>query len=208
MSYTKEQIASLNRLRLTQRRNSGNIFPMRTFIGAVLVVAGLIGFANFVRLEVVSKYNYEKSYSQLWNLADKSSTIPAKEGYINQYVKALRAGQTNGAFAEYDAIWLKTPDNNFELNLKAVETLAQRLKEIQNMDPKSFEYNTAIQQITAQEQGEAQAMLSVIHGCYDLANYPLKWGWIGAVNLCGSIGAFALGILLAFWRQISDALMF
>lgn len=49
------------------------------------------------------------------------------------------------------------------------------------MKPSSFEYNTAIQQITAQEQGDSKAMMGVISGCYELAGYPAVWKWIGGI---------------------------
>lgn len=44
------------------------------------------------------------------------------------------------------------------------------------MDANSFQYNTAIQQITQQEQGEAIDMLSVFQGCWYKENYILLWG--------------------------------
>lgn len=181
---------------------------MRRTIGAILIVLGLILFVNQVRLEIVSKYAYEKTYGNLWSLADKSSTIPAKQDYINKFVTVLKAGKEKGDFSDYNAMWLKTPDNQFDANLKALETLAGRLKEIQNMDPTSFQYNTAIQQITAQEQGEAHALMGVFSGCYFMASWFLVWGWVGAVMMIGSIVVFLVGILVAFWEEISDAFMF
>lgn len=144
--------------------------------GIILIVLGVLLLANQIRVSILSDYNYEKNYTQLWELADKSSTIPAKEKYIVTFVETLKHGKSEGQFADNDAIWLKTPNNNFDANLAAVETLAQRLKEIQTMDPKTFEYNTAIQQITAQEQGQASHLMSVFKGCYLLQNYPIVWG--------------------------------
>lgn len=142
----------------------------------------LIFLALLIFLEVRANFTWKRDYHQLWSLADKSSTIPAKQQYINKFVETLKAGKERGRFADNDAIFLKTPDNAFDSNLKAVETLAQRLTEIQGMNPNSFEYNTAIQQITAQEQGEAHKLIDVLKGCYVLENYPLVWGWIGAIG--------------------------
>jgi hypothetical protein len=79
--------------------------------------------------------------------------------------------------------WLTTPNNELARNVDALRTLMQRLEQIQKMDPASFQYNTAIQQITEQEQGQAGAMLGVIRGCYDLQNYTMVWGWIFAVAI-------------------------
>lgn len=142
--------------------------------------------------QVVSTYRFEKNYSQLWELADKSSTIPAKQQYISKFVSALEAGYANGEFSRHDAIWLTTPNNSFEANLTALKSLASRLEEIQGMNPSSFEYNTAIQQITAQEQGESRQLLNVINGCYELKNYPIIWKWIGG-TLCVVVAVLAVG---------------
>jgi hypothetical protein len=59
--------------------------------------------------------------------------------------------------------------------LEAVKTLAERLDQIKKLDPNSFEYNTAIQQITGQEQGEAEVITQNIYFSYVLKNY--KWGY-------------------------------
>lgn len=78
---------------------------------------------------------------------------------------------------------LQTSDNNFSTNVIVLGTLVDRLKEIQGMNPNSFEYNTAIQQITAQEQGEAHRMLLVFEHCWDMASYPIMWGWYNEIFL-------------------------
>ena len=44
------------------------------------------------------------------------------------------------------------------------------------MDPKTFEYNIAIQQITAQEQGDAQHLIGIIKECYFLNKNFIVWG--------------------------------
>lgn len=163
-----------------------------TLICTLLV--GIVLSVNFY-----AGYKLEKDYYQEWHLADKSSTISAKSGHINKFVLSLEQGYAKGDFAKHDAILFKTANNDFEQNLTALKTLAQRLDELEGMDPNSFQYNTAIQQITQQEQGEAQAMVSVFTGCYSLANYPLIWGWIGGTLVCiivlGYIGAFILFLI-------------
>lgn len=150
-------------------------------LGQILLVIGLAMLTYQIRTMVVANYRFERDYLSFWHLADKSSSIPAKQKHIEQFVAALEKGRTNGAFAEYNALWLKTPDNNFNFNLEAVKTLSARLSEIQEMKPSSFEYNTAIQQITAQEQGEAKAMLGIFKECYLLKGYFLIWGWVEIV---------------------------
>ena len=162
-------------------------------VSAIAVAIGIILLAGQIRNAVIANYRLEKGYMQLWQLADKSSTIPAKQKYIAQFVAALESGYAKGDFASYDAVWLETPNNSFEANLAAVKTLSARLDEIQTMKPSSFEYNTAIQQITAQEQGEAKAMMSVLDGCYTLAHYPSVWGWIGLILLAVELLLIVVG---------------
>lgn len=136
-------------------------------------------FGIQIRSLILSDYYYEKQYLNLWTLADKSSTIGEKERLINNFVAAIKNGKKKGDFTDYNALLLRTPNNNFDANLKAVQSLADRLTEIKGMDPASFQYNTAIQQITAQEQGQATNLMSVFDGCYTLANWPVVWSWIG-----------------------------
>jgi hypothetical protein len=113
-------------------------------------------------------------------------------------------GGEEGKFSSHNALFLKTDDNSFSKNLEALRTLNTRLEELSKMDPNSFQYNTAIQQITQQEQGEAGAMLNVFEGCYYLSNYPVVWGWIGCVLgvvLC-SIGFLGIFLRLAICLAI------
>lgn len=126
--------------------------------------------------QVVSKYQFEKDYGNEWGLADKSSTLTAKRQHIDKFIENLERDKSK--FATNNAIFLKTPSNNFEANLTALKTLQERLGIVEKMDPESFQYNTAIQQITQQEQGEAHEMIGVIQGCYYLNNYPMAWDWI------------------------------
>lgn len=166
---------------------------MKTFAKLLIIIA-LITWGIQGCSTVRSHYTYDAAYGNLWALADRSSTIAAKQQYIAQFSAALEAGYARGDFSRHDAIWLKTPKNSFEANLSALKTLSDRLSQIQGMNPSSFEYNTAIQQITAQEQGEASAMLETFHNCFDLANYPMAWGWISGVIAVAAVIAFSLGI--------------
>ena len=49
------------------------------------------------------------------------------------------------------------------------------------MNVQSFAYQTAIQQITQQEQGEAQYMLKVFQGSWMLIHYWYLWNWLSYV---------------------------
>lgn len=152
-------------------------------IGITAIILGVFLCVYQIQTQIRASYRLEKYYTNLWELADKSSTISAKYQYLLQFSSALQLGYNRGEFASHDAIWLQTPNNSFESNLKALTSLVERLAEIREMNPSSFEYNTAIQQITAQEQGEAGKIMAIFRGCYELASYPAIWGWIGFLLL-------------------------
>lgn len=165
------------------------------FFGIILLLVSSVFIGCQLYSQIASDYTYENHYSQYWHLADKSSTIQAKQQYIHKFVAALEEGKAKDEFASNDAKILPTPNNSFDANLQAVKSLAGRLDEIQKMSPTSFEYNTAIQQITAQEQGQATDMLHVLKGCYELGSYPIIWDWYGAVcAVCWVLG-LAFGVV-------------
>jgi len=156
-------------------------------LGIVTVITAALLFALFGLAELLARYQFERDYTNLWSLAEKSSTIPAKRDYVARFLEAIEAGNARGEFAAHNAMVLKTPDNSLRANVDALHTLATRLDEISGMDPGSFEYNTAIQQITAQEQDEAGDLMNVVWGCYVLANWPIVWKWIGGVVFVGTL---------------------
>ena len=167
-----------------------------------ITVVWAVLLALFFVCRSSAEAEYMRQYGCHWTLADKASTIVAKQDKIKAFVEALEEGRSRGAFAQNDAIIFPTPDNAMATNLEMVKTLDQRLSEIRAMDPKSFEYNTAIQQITAQEQGEAHKMISVFYGCWLLQSHLLLWDWVGntvAGVLCFVVicsPAFAFGVFL------------
>ena len=151
---------------------------MKLAISIVLTVLSLFLTILMIGKQIVTKYKYEKEYFSYWQLADKSSTIEEKSIYIDRFVIALREAKMEG---KNNALILTTPDNSFDYNFKALLSLQIRLKEIKQMDVKSFEYQTAIQQITAQEQGEAENMLNVFSGIYWQTYNFMCWEWVGIV---------------------------
>jgi hypothetical protein len=82
------------------------------------------------------------------------------------------------------------------------------LDEIQKMNVASFEYQTAIQQITAQEQGEAQAMLEVFSGIWWKNNYIFLWEWIAGLEVvfCIFLIAFGLVRMGGGWKKVNQAM--
>ena len=143
-------------------------------IGGFMVVIGIITLVFMCVSAVVTSYEYSKKVESYWMLADKSSTITEKSRNIDLFVTQFSNEKYKGA---YDAVVFKTPDNSFDANFKALTSLQLRLHEIQTMDINSFEYQTAIQQITAQEQGEARQMLQTLESIWYRVNYWYLWDW-------------------------------
>jgi hypothetical protein len=156
----------------------------------ILAVAGLI--IGLIASAVSATYQYDRDFESHWKLADRASTIVAKSKHMDDFVAALEGAKLSG---QHNAAIFKTPTNGFDENLAALKTLQGRLREVQGMDPRSFEYQTAMQQITAQEQGEAGGMLGVLEGCWWKQHHPLLWSWWGALTI---LGCFVL-VLFAVW---------
>ena len=141
-------------------------------LGKAMVCFCVVTCMMFCVLGVVSDYQYNKQIASYWHIADKCSTLSKKSEYLDKFVDALDSGNFKG---RHNSVFFKTPDNSFDNNFIAVLSLKTRLHEISKMSPISFEYQTAIQQITAQEQGEAKEMLHVFKGVWYSVNYTLLW---------------------------------
>ena len=167
-------------------------------IGIVLFIATTLLLIANVYNEIYGNYEYSKKFESSWNLADKASTIPQKAKYVDNFIQAIEGGGFTGKF---NAIFMETPDNSFDENLKAVKSLQGRLHEIYTMDVTSFQYQTAIQQITAQEQGEAKAMLHVFEGIWWKENHFWLWNWVGGINWTLAIILLFVGAII--WMEDS-----
>lgn len=170
---------------------------MQKIVGTLMLVAGVALIILMMIVGVKSSYHWNNDFEGYWNLADKASTISQKSEYIDKFVVAL---DQSGLHGTNDALFYKTQDNSFDKNFEALKSLQTRLQEIKTLDPNTFQYQTAIQQITAQEQGEAQNMLSVLHGCWEKVHYYWLWNgflvflWVAGIIL--SLGS-GLTFLLA-----------
>ena len=167
--------------------------------GIILTIVSSIVLIISITSSIIGSYKLERDYISHWNLSDKSSTIEAKSYHIDNFVNSLSNDNFEG---KHNAIILKTLDNSFDENFKALKTLQQRLYEILEMDVKTFEYQTAIQQITSQEQGEAQHMMRVIKGIWWKENYWYLWNWIGGVQ----ITLFSIMFVVGLFCWIEDYL--
>lgn len=171
-------------------------------IGIGLVLLSLMLLCQIAYKEIHSNYIYNTKYTSYWELSDRSSTIQAKQEYMNTFVDLIE--NNSNEFSEYNAVFLKTPQNKFSNNLEALKSLRQRLNDIKGMNESSFEYQTAIQQITAQEQGQAQSLLSDIEGSWYLNNYPILWGWIEGILVLGGLAFLLLGLILWFMGALEE----
>jgi hypothetical protein len=148
-------------------------------VGKILTALGVLWLIVIISTGIKASYEYSKDIECYWHLADKSSTIAEKTINIDLFVQALENSNLQG---EYNALVFKTPDNSFDNNLKALKSLQSRLHDVSNMNVSSFEYQTAIQQITGQEQGEATSMLCNLQGVWYKQHHFLLWNWVGFIN--------------------------
>jgi hypothetical protein len=160
--------------------------------GIIFFTAGVLWLIVMIICTIIGDYKYERDCESYWSLSEKASTIQQKAAYINKFVASLK---DKGMEGDYNAIFFKTPDNSFDKNFEALQSLKTRLDEIQKMNIASFEYQTAIQQITAQEQGEAQAMLDVFSGIWWKNNYIILWDWIAGIEIFCCIFMIIVGLI-------------
>lgn len=167
---------------------------MKNFIAALMVLSGIILLVFMVWQGVVGFYRYGQTISSNWSLADRASTIPQKAEYVDKFVSALR---DSGLQGRHDSLFFPMGQNSFDENFKALVSLQERLNSIKGMDENSFAYQTAIQQITEQEQGQADEMLRVFSGCWWQANYYYLWNVLilmGLIMLSFLLIIFGIGI--------------
>lgn len=166
----------------------------------VLTTAVLAWIAMLIVIGVRGYYEYTREIGSFWDLADRASTIPQKAHYIDNFVAAL---ESQGFDGEHNAVLFPTPENSFDKNLEALKSLQGRLREIEKMDVTSFQYQTAIQQITAQEQGEAGAMLNVFSGVWWKRRHFIVWDWMVLVHVAAAslVGLFTAGLFLKAYDQ-------
>ena len=163
--------------------------------GAMLVVSAVLIGIYVGLMGAYSHYEYNRDILSYWELADRSSTLSEKYKYINKFVGALQSCK----HSDYDAVFFKTPKLSFDDNMGALISLRDRLDAIKDMPTDSFQYQTAIEQITKQEQGQAGEMLSVFSGAWYLANYWYLWDWIPVLIAILLSGMIIVGVAMSGW---------
>jgi hypothetical protein len=145
---------------------------MTKTLGVLVLTIAIVCAFCFGYQIVQSRYHWEKDFGSNWSLAEKASTIAQKSEYMDLFVNALASSNLSGT---NDSLFFPTPDNGFDQNFKALQSLQARLQTIKTMDENSFQYQTAIEQITAQEQGQAQDMITTLENCWMKVNYYELW---------------------------------
>lgn len=149
-----------------------------------LIFAASIALVVFwIVREVRADYEYDRSVGSYWALSDKASTLQQKSAYLDSFVNTIQ----NAGLSGNNAVFFKTPDNSYTENMIALKSLQGRMHQIQGMDEQSFAYQTAIQQITAQEQGEGTKLTDTFEGIWYLSNYPTLWDWYDLLCWIGMV---------------------
>lgn len=171
---------------------------MKIVIGLLLLLGGLSFAISRGVVRFNASWEYENKISNYWDLADKASTITQKAAYINAFVSALEKADLKDVNAN---LFRETPASGFNQNFIALKSLQVRLRQISSMDENSFACQTAIQQITEQEQGQACDMLGVFEDCWYRINHYTLWH---PVYLVGFILLQALLIIVGGVVLFSD----
>jgi len=165
----------------------------------VTVLGGLSGSLGVLYLVIASvslisiDYAYSNEFESHWNLGVKASTIQLKRENIKKFYDNIISHKHQ--FRDSSAVFMRTPDNSLDQNLVALKSLVDRLDKISGMDENSLAYQTAMQQITGQEQDEASSMLRVFERCY-AQNKSILFSWLGAllVGLGFIFGMFGFNV--------------
>lgn len=175
------------------RRESNNGAIIFGIIGLICTVL----FTMLIVTDVRGSYEYSRTIGSYWDLSVKVSTLEAKGAYLDSFLVAVDNAKLSGN----NAIIFPTPDNDVARNINALRTLQVRIHEARTMDPNGFAYQTAIQQITKQEQDDATGTIGEIEGRWWLDHHSFNWGWIGlligVITAAGAITGF--GVAASLW---------
>jgi len=117
---------------------------MKMIIGALLVLFSLVVLVWGL---IACSYSYDVAVGQYVKLADDASTAQLKTDYLSQYTRAIDA-----RILRNDARFIfKCERLTRDTQLKVIGSLMERLRDTTAMDPKSFEYQQAMLQLTGQE---------------------------------------------------------
>lgn len=154
----------------------------------IILVISILAICLYIIFGVVSHNKYNTNFDANWELSKSAATIEQKSIYIDKFVQAIENGGFDGKF---DAIFNPNDNNSYEQNLIALKTLQQRLHELKSLPMTSFDYNTALQQITEQQCKMSNNIIYTFSGIWYKEHYILLWNWICLVGVC----IFIIGII-------------
>lgn len=132
---------------------------------------------------IPTNYEYDLSIGSFFELSDKASKLDVKLVYLKQYAAALEnAGLDTGQ----TTVFFPTRETSLEENYRVLSSLVTRMEEISGMEIDSFQYQTAMQQITENEycwfhEGVFRQGYLLKKGFWPLALFPSS-----SYNRCGS----------------------
>jgi hypothetical protein len=159
-----------------KRALKGNILDTEEKVMATIVITVIAGFSLlFLMLATNAYINYKWKCEaeQYMLLADDASTADIKLLYLRQYRRAIEQKVTRN-----DARYIFTQERlTRDAQLGVLATLICRLEQISTMDAKSFEYQTAMQQVTGQEFDHAMTDVDgVFKDCWRRQSI-WRWFW-------------------------------
>lgn len=162
----------------------------------LLLAIGIILCLGRLGFRLYANYDWDSQVGSYWDLSERASTISQKSEYMDKYVGALEVANLEGTNS---ATFMKTLESSFDENMKALKSLQSRLHDIDTMSESGFAYQTAISQITEQEQGQAKDMNDNIASCWWKVNYYTLWNkliWVSILIVEILLIGIPLGIRL------------
>ncbi len=142
---------------------------MKTFVTIILVMA-IVLFMG-IGTSIMTVYGFSKNVSQHLSLADDASTASAKLKHLNDYRVAVET-----VIQRNDARYIfKQRQYTRDAQLEILATLITRLEDLESMEPKSFEYQTGMGQITGQEFNHVLGRINSIF--WDCHRKETIWRW-------------------------------
>lgn len=168
--------------------------------GIIIVILGILWGILLGKNQLQAEMEWNQKAGQYWTLADRASTLEAKRVNIDKFVNAIDGLGLKGT---HNTIFFEQELNSFDANFTALKTLQVRLREMQGMDQNSMAYQQAIQQITAQEQGDAEEMIANIYGSWMRQEHGFLFGAVVGWIWVAVVIAIIVGCCVAYagWDQ-------
>ena len=142
-------------------------------------------------------YSFDRDAGAYLMLTDDASVAPAKLAYLEQYREAVHTIVTGD---NARLVW-STPQTSVANQFFVLDTLVERVTQVAQMDPASFEYQQAMLQITGQEfAGSIETTNGLLRDAY-----IRRHGWLGYLHGVGVIAITVgvvglLGVVVMFFR--------